>query len=53
MVKLYEYYLESIGNITYADATLNANGELGKIINYQIDNYYSYLTYVTNPDDVE
>ncbi|MDD4212001.1 MAG: hypothetical protein PHY42_01175 [Bacilli bacterium] len=53
MVKLYEYYLGSIGDITYADATLNANGELGKIINYQIDNYYSYLTYVTNPDDVE
>ena len=53
MTQLYEYYLDNIAGITYADSTLNANGELAQIINYQIDNYYSYLTYVANPDDVE
>lgn len=50
-VKLYEYYLTKIADITFAEATLNANGELAEIINYQIDSYYSYLTYVKNPKE--
>ena len=50
-VKLYEYYLTSIDDVSYADPNLNANGELEEVINYQIDSYYSSLKYVKNPKD--